>query len=608
MKKNHIYQIILYAVVCCFCLHTHLSAKENLIPEGTTHIKDDAFYGNETLTSIIIPEGVVSIGKRAFNNCPNLKSVTIPSSLTSIGEDAFSRCTGLELISLENSKLTSILEGTFAGCKKLTSIKLPSTLTYIGKFAFSDCENLSSINFSENLEKIDRYALRWCNLKEIVLPDKVKFIEEDAFQGNPELSKISIGSSLEKIGGWAFFLCPMISEYQVSPDNTHFLAENGILYSKNKNTLVLYPPKHPLSTFKLPDETRVIGKNAFSENDNLTILDVNQATNFEGQENLFWDCPALEKFQTAPNNPNFVALNGVLYSRKMDQLIVYPMGKKDASFSIEEGVQSILRFAFYYNQNLTSITIPASVKSIQRFILSGCYQIKEVQVKCTTPPVMDTDLGISTGPTDPYYDTPIYIPKGTLNAYRAAEGWKYHKNFLEKEYSALQPEINDPSEHSLTVSWPSIPEATSYTVIVYADATKKDTIASYKFDAEGTLLRSSTSFSCVIDKLEAGTTYYIETLAYQEKDGEKTLLASTTIEGKTTGDAVANEMVNAEQPSCFTRNGQLYLLVPKTTDVYVYTLSGICVWHNTIQGEKTIALAKGTYLVRIGKISYKIIL
>ena len=62
-----------------------------IIPGSVTEIKDYAFFGCTSLTSINIPEGVTSIGKGAFSDCENVTSITIPKSITSIGTEGFYR-------------------------------------------------------------------------------------------------------------------------------------------------------------------------------------------------------------------------------------------------------------------------------------------------------------------------------------------------------------------------------------------------------------------------------------------------------------------------------------------------------------------------------------
>jgi hypothetical protein len=68
------------------------------LPNSITAIGNNAFYSNNSLTSVAIPSGVTSIGNYAFYNCSNLTSVTIPSSVDSIGESTFSRCSSLESV------------------------------------------------------------------------------------------------------------------------------------------------------------------------------------------------------------------------------------------------------------------------------------------------------------------------------------------------------------------------------------------------------------------------------------------------------------------------------------------------------------------------------
>ncbi|MBE5751742.1 MAG: leucine-rich repeat domain-containing protein [Clostridiales bacterium] len=60
-----------------------------VIPDGVEVIKDYAFTGCASLTSITIPDSVTTIGRDAFADCDNLISVTIPNSVTLIAPCAF---------------------------------------------------------------------------------------------------------------------------------------------------------------------------------------------------------------------------------------------------------------------------------------------------------------------------------------------------------------------------------------------------------------------------------------------------------------------------------------------------------------------------------------
>ena len=57
------------------------------IPDGVTHIGDDAF-GFATLTTVILPDSVISVGKEAFARS-SLKTVVIGKGLVELGAKVF---------------------------------------------------------------------------------------------------------------------------------------------------------------------------------------------------------------------------------------------------------------------------------------------------------------------------------------------------------------------------------------------------------------------------------------------------------------------------------------------------------------------------------------
>ena len=59
------------------------------IPASVWKIDNDAFFNCRNLAAVVIDEGTEWIGDRAFTNCGNLGYVSLPASLTHIGETAF---------------------------------------------------------------------------------------------------------------------------------------------------------------------------------------------------------------------------------------------------------------------------------------------------------------------------------------------------------------------------------------------------------------------------------------------------------------------------------------------------------------------------------------
>ena len=127
------------------------------IPEGVTAIAEEAFSGNESITSVTLPSTLESIGARAFEKCVSLSgTVRIPASVTSIGSYAFAY-TNVEAfdVAADNPAYLSwegglaTLDGVFlcypAGSPEVY-YSLPYNTVRIDNYAFSNCKSLRYVN------------------------------------------------------------------------------------------------------------------------------------------------------------------------------------------------------------------------------------------------------------------------------------------------------------------------------------------------------------------------------------------------------------------------------------------------------------------------------
>lgn len=181
-------------------------------------IYDSAFYGNDTITSVVIPDSVETIGSSAFSYCSSLSSVVIGDSVTSIGDSAFSYCSSLTSVVIPDS-VTYIGSSAFYGC----SDSLFSEYEY-GKYLASGDnpyavligitnENMSTYTIHEDTKIIASTAFSGCSrMTSITIPDSVTSIGYEAFYSCGSLSSIVIPDSVTSIGACAFYSCGSLTD------------------------------------------------------------------------------------------------------------------------------------------------------------------------------------------------------------------------------------------------------------------------------------------------------------------------------------------------------------------------------------------------------------
>jgi glucuronoarabinoxylan endo-1,4-beta-xylanase len=79
----------------------------------------------------------------------------------------------------------------------------------------------------------------------------------------------------------------------------------------------------------------------------------------------FGNCTSLTTITVATNNPAYSSVAGVLFNQNQTTLITYPAGKGGTSYTIPSSVTGIADYGFYDNTNLTSVTVPYNVTSLE---------------------------------------------------------------------------------------------------------------------------------------------------------------------------------------------------------------------------------------------------
>lgn len=180
---------------------------------------------DKSVTEVVIPEGITRIAQSAFENCTSLTSVVIPNTVNDIWHKAFKNCSSLNSINIPDS-VQYIFEEVFCGCKSLTSVVFPDSVLSVTSAVLKDCSSLKSVKLSENM----------------------RMLFPETFSGCPLLTSIKIPKVVENIGGRienihsAFAKCTSLKEITVDADNANFTSKDGIVYSKDLETIVACPP------------------------------------------------------------------------------------------------------------------------------------------------------------------------------------------------------------------------------------------------------------------------------------------------------------------------------------------------------------------------------
>ena len=265
-------------------------------------------------------------------------------------------------------------------CNMLQKVEIGSGVTSIGDYAFSGCYSLSSITIPDGVTSIGDYAFSNCrSLSSIIIPDGVTSIGANAFLYCTSLSSITIPDGVTSIESNAFNSCYSLPSITI-PDGVTSIGDYA------------FSGCYSLSSITIPDGVTSIGASAFSS------------------------CSSLSSI-TIPDGLTSIG------SRAFQQCISLP------SITIPDGVTSIESNAFNSCYSLSSIIIPDGVTSIGASAFSGCYGVAEYHLKPTTPPTLSNPNAFKNIPSDCI----IYVPQGSLEAYKTATNWATYASYMQEE-------------------------------------------------------------------------------------------------------------------------------------------------------------------------------
>ena len=331
------------------------------ISNQITKIGEECF-AQGIINQVDIPDSVVEIGDEAFNYTTGLRVVKLGSGIQKIGEDCFTY-TGENFNTVYIKDLANWCEIEFPSARS-NPFSAKTTSLYINDLLTTA----------------------------LTIPNSVTSISTFAFALLPTITSVTIPSSVTAIGEDAFRSMNNVTQFVVDGSNANYCSENGVLFDKNKTSLINYPCAKT-GEYTVPSTVTTIENCAFYNNmtsTKLTGITLNDGLTTIGDD-AFYNCAGL----TTLNIPSSVTTIGDFAFGHCDGL---------TEVVINGGVTTIPQAAFYGNSNtlkydFTAYASVPALASINAFI--------DINNSCQ-----------------------IYVPIALYEDWIAATNWEYYKDYI----------------------------------------------------------------------------------------------------------------------------------------------------------------------------------
>lgn len=209
----------------------------------------------------------------------------------------------------------------------------------------------------------------------VVIIDGERYLVDCGYTGNAprhyELSKMDYDYSYKILNDGTLRL------YQYEGTDTNIVVPDTIDGRKvtvlGNSTFQYCTQASDIESVTLPDSLTTIEKNAFYNCEKLKSVTIPQNVSSIGLAAFVEGLSesSLTEIKVDPENPYFSEKDGVVFSKDGTKLIVFPSGRS-GDYQIPDGTVSVGDYAFYYCVNVSSITVPGSVRSLGEGAFGNC--------------------------------------------------------------------------------------------------------------------------------------------------------------------------------------------------------------------------------------------
>ena len=327
-----------------------------------------------------------------------------------------------------NSKpVIKIKANAFNGNRTLVSVIIQDSIENIGLTAF---QRSSIMTASINASTTGNYIfLNAASLKKVIIGENVTSLGGNSFLNCNKLDDLTILTEKADINNLVLDTTVNLKEIKVNKENSKYMVEDEILFSKDGSKIYAYPTGKVEDTYKIPSNVKEIGNSAFYDCRSLKNIDIPSTvekigtTSFQGSSimtasinasttgnYIFLNAASLKKVIIGEN---VTSLGGDSFSNcnKLDDLTILTekadinngilgsagslkevkTNEENSKYMVEEGVlfskDGSKIYAYPTGKVEDIYKIPSNVKEIGNSAFYGCRSLKNIDIPSTVEKV-----------------------------------------------------------------------------------------------------------------------------------------------------------------------------------------------------------------------------
>lgn len=431
----------------------------NLSSDGTYYwieAKDKSIQGDLIIPSEYNGLPVKEISGEAFRSCPFITDVTIPNSIIDMAQYSFYDCPSIETVTYLSEYPAYGASSAFSYnvCNNaILKVPFGCIPTYIDRNwgHFVNIQQLSDNRAIEAnlileeagslISKIDITDIP--NIRSLSISGPINGTDILVINRMPALERVDLSNAIIEDGGKSYY------QYESTLYYTTQKLIDRFWFNSTYPTEVILPEASIIASgafadsrikrITLPNTLSLIGEEAFCGCKSLNNIFIPEKVNYIG-EKAFLYCPNLHSVDVDATNISFTSIGGALFTKDLTSLIFFP-SVIEGYYNIPYGVQRIGNFSFYNTSlrgigipnsvttignstfdgasNLETLIIGTSITTIEMFAFNWATSLKRIYCMNPTPP----NLYQANGFMGNLYDSTLYVPEKSLNAYWLDYSW-----------------------------------------------------------------------------------------------------------------------------------------------------------------------------------------